>query len=65
MAERDTVLQMRLTPEEKEGFETAAQLSGLTLSSWARQALRRASAAELRPMGFKVPFAEAIRNGNV
>ena len=65
MAERDTALQLRLTADEKESFELAADLSGVSLSAWARQALRRTAASELRSMGFKVPFAEAIKSKNV
>ena len=60
-----SILQVRISPEEKESFEFAAQISGVSLSAWARQALRRTAASELRSMGFKVPFAEALRGKNV
>jgi hypothetical protein len=64
MSERGSLLQVRLSAEEKGSFEMAAEDAGVSLSAWARQALRRSSAAELRPMGLKVPFVEALKTKN-
>lgn len=49
-------LDMRLQEEEKEGFRLAAELSGLELSAWIRERLRRIARAELEGAGLKVPF---------
>ena len=41
---------------EKAAFNTAARLSGLSLSAWMRERLRSAAIDELRKMGKEVPF---------
>src|SRR3546814_2718656 len=58
--QRTSILQIRVSAAEKESFELAGEIAGIPVSAWARQALRRAAASELRPMGIKVPFAEAL-----
>lgn len=57
---RDQVLQIRLTEDEKRGFQTAANLAGLPLSSWTRERLRTAAIRELESAGQKVPFVTAL-----
>jgi uncharacterized protein (DUF1778 family) len=54
---KDT-LQIRLELEEKQAFEKAAELSGIALSAWVRERLRRAARAELVDAGKRVPFIE-------
>ncbi len=49
-------LDVRLEPSEKEAFKRAAELSGLALSAWVRERLRRAARAELQDAGESVPF---------
>lgn len=49
-------LDMRLQEAEKEGFRLAAELSGLELSAWIRERLRRVARAELEEAGKRVPF---------
>lgn len=49
-------LDMRLQEVEKEAFRTAAELSGLDLSAWIRERLRRAAREELEQAGKPVPF---------
>lgn len=49
-------LDMRLQEAEKEGFRIAAELSGLELSAWIRERLRRVAREELEEAGRKVPF---------
>ena len=53
-------LMIRLTDTEKEGFELAAILSGISLSSWVRERLRLAAIRELESAGRRVPFVPAI-----
>ncbi|MCC6458042.1 MAG: hypothetical protein IT328_24015 [Caldilineaceae bacterium] len=53
---KTTILQLRLTEEEKAAFVSAAQIAGLSLSSWARERLRRASIRELEDAGSDIPF---------
>ncbi len=55
MGKTETIL-IRLEPEEKEAFQQAAEISGLSLSTWARERLRRAARIELEEAGKKIPF---------
>lgn len=50
------IFQIRLEPEEKEAFKQASEISGLSLSTWARVQLRRAARIELEEAGKKIPF---------
>lgn len=54
-------MKLRLQPEEKQAFEEAAQLSGLALSAWVRERLRRAARIELEDAGKPVAFAKLRR----
>ena len=49
-------LDMRLDEAEKEAFRAAAELSGLDLSAWIRERLRRVARGELEKAGQSVPF---------
>ena len=53
---RDTQFLMRLTKDEREGFEIAAEIAGIDLSSWARERLRLAAIRELENAGIRIPF---------
>jgi uncharacterized protein (DUF1778 family) len=55
-------LQIRLQPREKEAFEIAAKLSGIALSSWVRERLRRSATRELEEAGRQIPFLQAIED---
>ena len=61
MAGKTETLKMRLTTEEKDAFLAASELSGLTLSAWIRERLRRSSRMELEEAGEKVPFRKRRR----
>lgn len=50
------LFQMRLDAAEKQGFQQAADLTGLTLSAWVRERLRRVAARELEEARQIVPF---------
>jgi hypothetical protein len=54
------ILQIRITDLEKGGFELAAALAGISLSSWTRERLRLAAIRELEGAGIRVPFVEPI-----
>lgn len=56
--DRDFNLQVRMSQSEKESFERAAHMSGVTVSAWVRDKLRRAAREELQSSGVKVPFLE-------
>lgn len=60
MAKAQT-LQIRLTDEEKQGFQEAANLAGIALSSWVRERLRLAAIRDLESAGQKIPFVPPIR----
>lgn len=49
-------LDMRLHETEKEAFRAAAELSGLEMSAWIRERLRRVAREELQEAGKDVPF---------
>ena len=53
---RPYVIQIRTDAAERDALESAAKLSGEPLSTWARAALRRVAARELREAGLGVPF---------
>lgn len=53
---RDELLQVRLTPAEKQGFSEAAELCGQELSVWVRDVLRRAAGEEMRKRDKPNPF---------
>lgn len=54
------ILQIRLTNEEKQGFQAAANLAGISMSSWVRERLRLAAIRELENAGQKVPFVAPV-----
>lgn len=56
---KDKIIPIRATVEEKEAFERAADLAGTSLSSWARQKLRSAAIADLKEVGEKPKFLDA------
>lgn len=47
------VLQIRLLEGEKQAFCAASEVSGLSLSSWARERLRKAAREELKEFNKK------------
>lgn len=53
-------LQIRISDSEKEGFEIAAALAGISLSSWVRERLRLTAIRELESAGRRVPFVPEI-----
>ena len=57
------VLQIRLTDTEKQGFQDAADLAGIPLSSWVRERLRLAAIRDLESAGQKIPFIAPIHLG--
>ena len=50
------MMRIRIEETERQGFEEAATLSGLSLSAWARERLRGAARRELTEVGKQVPF---------
>ena len=63
MKQKTELLQLRLSPGEKDGFELAATLAGVSLSSWGRERLRLAAIRELEGAGRRVPFVPEIPLG--
>jgi hypothetical protein len=58
---KGVLLQVRLEVAEKQAFDEAAALSGLTLSVWLRERLRIAARRELEKAGRSVAFLESAR----
>jgi hypothetical protein len=54
------VLQFRLRADEKQGFAAAAELAGISLSSWAHERLPLAAIRDLEIAGLKVPFINPV-----
>jgi hypothetical protein len=63
MKPKTEILQIRVTDSEKEGFELAAVLAGISLSSWVRERLRLTAIRELESAGRRVPFVPEIPIG--
>lgn len=53
-------MEIRVRSEEKEAFKRAAELSGVSLSAWARERLRLAAIRELEGVGLQVPFVRSL-----
>ena len=53
-------LDMRITDSEKQAFKEAAELAGLSLTSWIRERLRTSSRRELVDANRQVPFLKEI-----
>lgn len=47
---------LRMLPEEKQAFDTAADIAGLSLSAWLITRLRACAAAEIKSAGGSDPF---------
>lgn len=63
MATKTEILQLRISDAEKDGFELAALLAGISLSSWARERLRLTAIRELEGAGRRVPFIPEVVMG--
>ena len=63
MKPKTELLQLRVSDAEKEGFELAAALAGISLSSWVRERLRLSAIRELESAGRRVPFVPEIPIG--
>jgi uncharacterized protein (DUF1778 family) len=55
---KDENMLLRVSQEEKEAFNRAAEIAGLTLSAWCRQHLRKASVKELGAVNEKPNFTK-------
>jgi predicted HicB family RNase H-like nuclease len=53
---RNESLLVRVEPDEKEAFKDAADLSGISLSSWVRERLRRMAIKELQEAARPIAF---------
>lgn len=57
---KSETLKLRVSPEEKKGFQDAARLAGIPVSSWIRERLRLAAIRELEGAGYPVPFIQRV-----
>ncbi len=60
---KEQVLQIRLHEREKRGFQAAADIAGIPLSSWVRERLRLAAIRDLESAGQQIPFVDAMPLG--
>jgi len=63
MKQKSESLLVRVTGSEKEAFEMAAGLAGISLSSWVRERLRLAAIRDLESVGRRAPFIESVPLG--
>ncbi len=49
-------IKIRLDPEEKQAFQEAADLAGISLSAWMRERLRKSARIELEDTEQRIPF---------
>ncbi|HEV3259915.1 MAG TPA: DUF1778 domain-containing protein [Gemmataceae bacterium] len=54
------LLQIRVSPAEKQAFQLAAEIDGKKMSEWIRDRLRRESRQEIEQAGLPVPFLPVI-----
>ena len=52
------VIRCRLGSDEREAFQAAADLAGLSISAWMRERLRRAARRELEEGGRQIAFLQ-------
>ena len=52
------IIKLRVTPDEKAAFQAAAELSGVAMSAWIRERLRRVAVRDLVEAGRQVPFLQ-------
>jgi uncharacterized protein (DUF1778 family) len=62
-APKSVPLTVRLSAQEKATFDRAAELAGISLSSWIRERLRAASLRELDFIGELAPFLATSAKG--
>lgn len=55
---KSEIIKTRLSSEEKDAFQQAADLAGIPLSNWVRERLRRAARIELEEAGKDIPFVK-------
>ena len=53
-------VQLRLSTREKQAFQDAAELSGISLSAWIRERLRRAATRELEDAARPIAFLQGL-----
>jgi uncharacterized protein (DUF1778 family) len=61
-ARRETSVQVRLTWDEAESFKRAADMRGMSVSSWLRDIARKQARADLSEIGEKPMFNGEPRN---
>jgi uncharacterized protein (DUF1778 family) len=57
---KEDYMELRLDASEKQAFKDAADLSGMALSVWVRERLRRAARKELESAEKPVAFLERL-----
>ena len=57
---KTTQLLIRVSDLEKQDFERAAEISGISLSAWSRQILRTAAIKQIQEAGEKIIFLEPV-----
>lgn len=53
---KNVMMKVRVTDLEKKAFDEAAEISGIPLSAWVRERLRKAATRELEEASRDIPF---------
>ena len=62
---KDVPFNLRIAKSEKEAFERAAELAGVSVSTWVRVQLRAAAMRELDTVGELAPFlSKRVQNND-
>ena len=64
MRMKDDAIYIRLSQSEKQAFQDAARLSGISLSAWMRERLRTAARKDLEDAGLPIVFIQELRGND-
>ncbi len=62
---RTETIKLRVDPDEKQAFQDAADLAGISLSGWVRERLRTAAIRDLENARQPIPFVKQIPIGSI
>lgn len=57
---KSELIKLRVSPEEKMAFQDAADIAGISLSSWVRERLRLAAIRDLESAGRQIAFIASV-----
>lgn len=61
--QKSEMVRIRVDSDERQAFQQAAELAGISVSAWMRERLRRAARIDLTDAGQQVPFVRTKAEG--